>query len=303
MNKIAVLGSINMDFKVRVNEFPKPGQTISVTDLSQSVGGKGANQSVTVAKLGNKVNMFGALGDGYFSEKLRKELWGVGVDISEVEVKPTQSGLAFVLVDNNGENKILVVGGANQELRKSYINKIVPKLKKFEILLLQLEIPVPVIRFLLEKLDAPKPKVILDPAPAKPLDKLDFQMKKIDLWTPNETELNALLPNEVDGKIEAFMKKGAKRVIMTRAEYGAEYVDPKKRFTIDSYNVNDIDSTAAGDAFNGALAVALSRGYDYEQALRFANAAGALATTKKGAKPSLPTEKEVKELIEKNKKI
>lgn len=301
---IAVLGSINMDLVAQVREFPQPGETIHGFDFNQLPGGKGANQSVAVAKLGGDVGLYGLLGDDLFAETLEDRLMESGVGMSAVERKNTSSGLALIMVDREGENEIVVVGGANRKLNEDYIDKYINQMERADVLLLQLEIPISTVRYLLNKLSSSRPAVILDPAPAREISELNFPLDKVDFWTPNETELDILVSKKTasteDEKIDHLLGKGVNKVIVTRSAEGVRYADGKRRLTVSGFGVDSIDTTAAGDAFNGALGVALAKDYDCGRALQFASAAGALATTEKGAQPSMPTGSEVTTFLEEN---
>jgi len=298
-DEIAVFGSINMDLVLNLEDFPQPGQTIKASNFDKSPGGKGANQAVAAAGLGGEVSMYGALGDDNDGDVLRESLKNSGVKTGNIAKRSSSSGLAFVLVDKNGENEIVIVSGANGTVRSKYAENVFEPISKSKILLLQLETPLTGIKKLLNLLpDQDWPKVILDPAPATPLDKIPLQ--KIDILTPNEEELMTIASNTAtDAAIKTILSTET-TIILKRGEDGAEYIAPGSRFHVPAYDVKVEDTTGAGDAFNGALAVALSNDYETEDAIKFASAAGAIATKDNGAQSSIPTLDSVKKLMRKS---
>lgn len=297
MTDIAVFGSINMDLVLDLEDFPQPGQTIKATDFEQLPGGKGANQSVAASRLGGEVSMYGLLGNDHYAEILKNCLEKAGVSTASVERRKTSSGLAIVLVNNLGENEIIIEAGANKLVGKTYARKVSESIARSNFLLLQLETPLEGIEKLLELLpESERPRVILDPAPAVPLDFIP--LNKVDILTPNEIELDTIAGNRSAQDAVREILDTRTSIILKKGEEGAEFFSPNCQFHVPSFNVKTVDTTGAGDTFNGALSVALAKGYAMKNAIRFANAAGAYATQKPGAQPSIPSLDRVKKLIQ-----
>ncbi|MCK5584434.1 ribokinase [Candidatus Bipolaricaulota bacterium] len=285
---IAVLGSINMDVVVRVPRFPGPGETRIGTDVAYFSGGKGANQAVAAARLGAEVRFFGKVGEDGFGDRLLVELRGNKVNVGVVEREhDCASGLASIWVNAEGENAIALAAGANGRVDGEYLDRYFDEISRADFLLLQLEIPIETIAALLKRLPEDGPTVILDPAPAQDLSLL--ALERIDILTPNEHELQLISGmDSVDGGAFQLLDRGVKNVICTLGEKGAVWFSHDG--TMAHYSapeVEVVDTTAAGDAFNGALAWALQTN-PLEDAIARAVIAGALATTKHGAQASLP---------------
>lgn len=296
MSEIAVLGSVNMDLIIDVEAFPNPGQTVKASDFQQLPGGKGANQAVAAAKLGGDVSMYGLIGEDNYAKKLRCSLLNAGVNTAGIQSRAGPSGFAIVSVNEQGENEIVIVPGANGLIDRHYTQSIVKDVSSAKILLLQLEIPLNSIKGILEQLPEDSPKVILDPAPAVPME--DLPLDKVDLLTPNENELKVLSNGlKTDKLIDQILHIGLEALILKKGEKGSEYISCEARYSVPPFNVSSIDTTGAGDTFNGALAVALAKNMDMFEALKFANTAGACATLKRGAQPSIPTLQKVKEFV------
>lgn len=289
---IAVLGSINMDLMVRVPRFPQPGETISGTDAKSYSGGKGANQAVAAARLGSEVLLFGKVGDDVFGDRLLAELRDNHVDVGAVErVSNCASGMASIWVNEQGGNAIVVAAGANGYVDRDYLPRYLTVLHRANTLLLQLEIPIETVGELLRQLSSTtRPTVILDPAPAQDLSHLP--LARIDILTPNEHELREISGKEsVEEGAFQLLDRGAHNVICTLGEDGAIWFSSDGTMAhFSSPKVDVVDTTAAGDAFNGALAWAL-QSHSLEDAIGHAVVAGALATTRLGAQASLPTQK------------
>lgn len=283
-----------MDWVIPVNHIPKEGETILAESQIEIPGGKGANQAFAAKRLGGSVTMLGMVGGDTIGEKLISNLALEKIDITRIEkIKQVNSGLAIIYVSNCGANSIVVLPGANSRVDKNYINKNIDVLKDSDIIMLQMEIPEETVYYIIEKAHEMNKIVILNPAPAPEYLKNELY-DKIDFLTPNETELEKLtgiLVNDFDGAIKAskmLLSKGIKNIIATLGENGALLVNKDKCVTFRAEKVKAVDTTAAGDCFNGAFAVALSEGYSLEQAIQFANKAASISVTRKGAQPSIP---------------
>ncbi|MCK5246368.1 ribokinase [Candidatus Bipolaricaulota bacterium] len=290
---IAVLGSINMDVVVRVPRFPGSGETLTGTDVAYYSGGKGANQAVAADRLGAEVRFFGKVGDDAFGDHLLSELRGNEVNVNGVEREPNcASGLASIWVNDEGENAIAFTTGANGRVDVDYLGPHFDEISRADILLLQLEIPIETITALLKRLPTDGPTVILDPAPAQDLSLLPLE--RVDILTPNEHELRLVSGiDSVEGGAFQLLDRGVKNVICTLGKKGAIWFSGDGTMAhFSAPEVEVIDATAAGDAFNGALAWALQTN-PLEVAIARAVIAGALATTKHGAQASLPVLQEL----------
>ena len=300
-NKILVIGSINMDLVVKVERMPKAGDTVLGTDVENFAGGKGANQAVAAAKAGGSVSMMAKLGNDAYGKELLLDLEDVGIDTGLVETEIGSSGIAFITIDAKGENMIVVSSGANRKITIQDLGKI--NFSEYKFLVLQLEIPINVVKKSLEIAKANNLKTILNVAPAQILD--DEIIKNTDFLILNEGEAALLANKDVFDKetaiaaAKSLIVDGAKSVIVTLGADGLIWQSPESSGSLDAHKVNVVDTTAAGDCFCGALAVALSENKSLKQALEFANAAAALATTKKGAQPSLPSRAEIEKFLAK----
>ena len=286
-----------MDLVTEVPHLPQPGETVLGRRFNRYPGGKGANQAVGAARLGAPTAMFGKVGTDSLADELLDKLAENGIDISRVEREIScSSGIASILVSEKGENVIACVPGANGRVDVSYVDDLLPVIVQAKVLLLQLEIPLATIDYLLRQLPVEGPMVILDPAPAQDLSSLFLE--RIDILTPNSGELLAMTGEDrVEVAAHRFLDRGVKRVICKCGAQGSYVIYHEHSYHSSPFQIDAIDTTAAGDAFNGALAVALAEGQSLREAVRWANAAGALAATKKGAQPSLPTRAEVDRLV------
>jgi ribokinase len=300
--KIVVIGSVNMDMSIRTSNIPKPGETIIGNNFIQSQGGKGANQAVAAARLGAEVTLVARLGKDSFGQEAFDTFKKEGINTKYIfwdEQTPT--GVALIMIDKEGEDIICVSPGANEKLSPEDILKAEEAIKSADCVLLQLEIPLKTVEFAIRIASTYHVRVVLNPAPMTELPKSMLEM--VDVLTPNETEAIALTDNlkiqpcELWNKIKK--KYGVKYVIVTMGKEGA-YTSGVRSPNIPGFSVESLDATGAGDAFNGGLAVALARGDPLEDAVRYANAVGALATTHFGAQSSLPTALEVDEFLKKN---
>jgi ribokinase len=294
---IVVVGSINLDTVLRVPRWPRTGETVEASGRTSHPGGKGANQAVAAARLGAEVSLVGAVGDDAEGRLLLQGLTADGVVTAQVRVvSEARTGAASIWVDDGGANAIVLSPGANSAMSEQDVDRCLPMLRRAEILLLQLEIPLATVAYLLDRLPRRLPRVLLDPAPAQPLERLP--LPRVDLLTPNRHELEHLAgPRTIEEAATSLLKAGVKGVICTRGAEGLTVWSKGKRRSLPAFAVDAVDETAAGDAFNGALAVALAQGQALDDALRWASAAGALTATRPGAQPSLPTRAELERFL------
>ena len=296
MKNICVIGSLNIDLVVNVETMPKPGQTILGGNFKEVPGGKGANQAVAMARLEGNVSMIGKVGNDGFGKALIEALNNDNVNTDYVHMADCSTGVAFITVDKNAQNAIVVAPGANFELTKNDIDKNIDCIKNSDIVVIQLETPLETVKYALQIAKDLNKYTILNPAPAVKLD--DEIIKNVDLLTPNETELEIIseikIENEDDINKAAskMIEKGIKELIVTLGSKGSLYINEEKSFFKSAYKVEAVDTTAAGDSFTGALAVALSNNKTMEEAMDFASKVGALSVMKEGAQSSLPTLKD-----------
>ena len=300
MAKILVVGSINMDLVVRVPHAPSPGETVLGGDFTTFPGGKGANQAVAAARMGGEVTMVGRVGNDDFGNTLIHGLLENKVKTTRVtKDSSAPSGIAMIAVADDGENMIVVASGANMNISIEDVNKASELMREADLLLLQLETPVEVVSAAVELAKAHEVPVVLNPAPAQPL--AESLLANIDVITPNQNEL-AVLSGEAtlaDG-IQKLLGWGVKNLVVTLGANGARVVTEGIDQHLPAYEVTAVDTTASGDAFNGALAVSLAEGKTLLEAVNDGMAAGALAATKRGAQPSLPTREAVIEFLAAN---
>ena len=298
MKRILVIGSSNTDMVIKTEKLPSPGETVLGGTFFMNPGGKGANQAVAAARLGGKVTFVTKVGNDLFGNQTIGVLKKEGIDTRNVvKDKDLPSGVALITVNVSGENNIVVAPGSNGNLLAEDIpaNHFAPG--SFKILLLQLEIPIMTVEYAALTAAENGIKVILNPAPAQKLH--DYLLKHTWLITPDETEAGILtgikVHNELsaDNAATAFQKKGVKNVIITMGEKGAYVKSEEFTGMIPGIKVNAVDTTAAGDVFNGALAVALAEGAGMKDAVVFANKAAAISVTRLGAQASTPYRNEI----------
>jgi ribokinase len=301
------VGSLNADLVLQAPRLPRLGETLTTGDLLVLCGGKGANQAYAAAKLGGSVSMIGAVGSDAFGPMLRQNLESAGVDCSGVTTSPRATGVAAITVMPGGENTILVSPGANHDLPVERVTALLlESLEAAGLLLCQLEIPMEVIVAALGVARARGAQSMLDPAPAQALDPQVLAL--IDILTPNQTEIALLLgkpeqePASVADAIEAanqLRRLGAHTVVVKLGRLGAVWVSARETIVAPGFAVDAVDSTAAGDTFNAALAVALAgeRRGGIAEALEFANAAAAISVTRVGAQSSCPGHEDVAQLL------
>jgi ribokinase len=305
--RIVVVGSLNADFVFTTQRFPAPGETVNGKDFAVFAGGKGANQAYAAARLGGQVAMIGQVGKDAQAGWLKQNLAAAGVDVAGVLTDPAvSSGVAFIGIDGSGQNRIVVVSGSNGTLTPDRLEKNAALLAGASLVLLQLEIPLETVAAAARRAKEAGATVILDPAPAQPLP-ADL-LRCVDYLTPNETELAALTGATTDGplsRVEAaerarlLRQLGAGKVIVKMGAAGALLVGETAEHFWPAFPVIALDSTAAGDAFNGAFAVSLAEGTPEVAAGRFAAAAAACSVARRGAQSSMPTQDEVEALLQK----
>jgi ribokinase len=302
---IVVVGSVNLDLVCTGQRIPAPGETVQGDSFQTFHGGKGANQAVAVARLGYPVKMIARVGDDEFGGRLRDGLRAAGVNDREVRIaRGVSSGVALISVDAKGQNSIVVVPGANSMLLPGDVEKALPLLRSAGMVLTQLEIPMETVECLCELAYRHQIPIMLDPAPARPLSART--LNHVAWLTPNETETSTLLgiaPSRLNLSTIAecarvLHGKGASNVVIKLGARGAYVSGPGETGKlVRSFKVPVVDSTAAGDAFNAGLAVALLRGMRPAEAARYAAAAGAVSVTRAGAQPAMPTAADVDQLL------
>lgn len=296
--RVTVIGSANLDFTVAVERLPRPGETVSEGELLIAHGGKGANQAVAARRLGAEVRLIASLGRDAMGDRIAARLAEDGIPPEGlVRTDRAATGVALIVVDRQGRNQIAVAPGANRALAVAEIASRAEAIGWADVLLLQLETPLPIVRWALENARRLGKTTILNPAPARPLP--DDLLALVDLLTPNESEAALLTGVPVRGlegaetAARALLARGVRTVCVTLGAEGALLVEGARRLHAPAFSVQAVDTTAAGDAFNGALAAALAAGEALEDALELARAAAALACTRRGAQESLPGREEV----------
>ncbi|HYP08923.1 MAG TPA: ribokinase [Bryobacteraceae bacterium] len=299
---IVILGSLNMDFVVRTDHLPVAGETVLGRGFQMIPGGKGANQACAAGRLssGALVRMVGRVGYDVFADHLKASLAAAGVDVSAVTaVRSEPTGVAFIGVDAAGQNSIIVASGANAAFPPVDVEGSRDSYRNCAFALFQLETPLPTVAAALRLAKRQGASTILDPAPAQPLP-ADL-LSDVDILTPNESEACSLVGRsaariglaEAPALARSVLRMGPKAVILKVGENGCLYVDSSTEVHAPGFRVEARDTTAAGDTFNAALAVALTEGRELRDALRFANAAAAISVTRIGAQSSAPTRAEV----------
>jgi ribokinase len=303
---IAVAGSLNMDFVVETERLPSPGETVLGRNFATLPGGKGANQACAAGKLaaGMPVRMLGRVGYDLFADQLRASLAAAGVDVSGVQgTQGVPTGVAIIEVDQAGQNSIVVASGANHAVTAQDCANMKAAFAASRWALFQLELPLAAVRSAMEVARAAGAKTMLDPAPV--LTGARELLPLADIVAPNESEALALLgktgskvtATEAREVAEAIRKAGAAAVVVKLGEAGCVFTDGARTILSPGFRVTAVDTTAAGDTFAGALAVALSEGKAMPDALRFANAAAALSVTRRGAQASVPARAEVERFL------
>ena len=301
---ILVVGSINIDMVMRTPRMPAPGETLRGKGFSTSPGGKGANQAVAVARLGGHCHMLGRVGDDHFGKMLVDGMRTEDIDCKDVMVTEGEAtGAAIILVDACGENSIVLSGGANLCVTPDDIFGREELFEHADVLLLQLELPLPTVRAAIDVARRHRCRIILDPAPAPA--RMPEELLQVDIISPNAVEAEHItgkraVEDRVDKQVASeLIERGALAAVLKLGSRGSLVVSSDGEIArIPAYRVDIVDTTGAGDAFTGALAVAAARGESLADAAKFANAAGSLTCTKLGAQTAIPTFDEVRMLME-----
>ncbi len=291
---ITVIGSINMDIAIQTDIFPKQGETV-LGDLFTTIpGGKGANQAVAAARLGSKVQMIGAVGKDSFGEELYTNLKKENILVDNIVKTDSSTGIANILLHDQ-DNRIIVVPGANFDVTKEVVEVNIESIKKSKLVMLQLEIPVETIEYILEVCQGLEIPVLLNPAPAANFKR--EWIEKVTYLTPNETECEVMF----GANYETVLKQHPNKIIVTLGGDGAAYYDGSQIVRIAGFKTTAIDTTGAGDTFNGAFAHAITTGSSIDDAVHFANIAASLSVEKFGAQGGMPSRNEVTARLEKTK--
>lgn len=302
MKKLLILGSINQDYTLKINVFPKPGETIDAKNYQLLSGGKGANQAVAAGRCGAAVKFIAAVGEDAAGHKILQQLEHDNVNTEAIAIfKGEQTGIAIVLIDAKGENSIVIYPRANARLIPDHVAKYKNLIAESSALLMQLEIPLETVLATAKLAKQLNKRIIINPAPAKKLS--DELLKLIDVITPNQTEAEILtgIPvlDEQDSQKAADIlhKKGIPTVIITLGDLGVWFSKQGKGKRLAAYSVAAIDTVAAGDTFNGAFVAHWLEGNDVEQSVNFASAAAAISVTRSGAQSSIPWRDEIDEFL------
>jgi ribokinase len=299
-SRVVVIGSLVFDFVARASRLPRKGETVLGEQFGMFPGGKGANQAVQAGRLGAEVYMVGRVGDDFLADRLLASLTESGVATEFVQRdRSAKTASCCIHVDQHGNNAIIIVPEANLVCSHEDVERAAEVLRSADVVLCQLEIPIQTVAYALALASQNRVLTILNPAPAQEVP--PSLLSQVSILTPNETEAEFLtgfaLQTADDSwaasAAEKLLALGPQTVIITQGEHGAYLATPSGQRMIPAYPVAVLDTTAAGDAFNGALAVALAEGKEFEEAVAFANAAGALATTRAGAQPSLAWRDEI----------
>ena len=306
MKKALVIGSLNMDMTVKVEELPKLGETIFGDDFYESCGGKGANQAVAISKLGMETEMIGMVGKDSQGEKLIQNLNKYGIKSDNIIKSDDLTGRAIITVDKKGDNNIIVIPGSNFKITKEHIQKKQDVIASSDVVILQNEIPFDTVEFSLLKAKELGKITIFNPAPARQLSEKIF--KNTDYLILNETEMEEIFGIGINDKVyigRIFHKKkecGIRDIILTLGDNGSVLFsedDNIKKY--DAYEVKAVDTTAAGDSFIGAFTMKICETGDADKAIKYATAVSAIVVTRQGAQDSIPTREEIEKFIEENK--
>lgn len=300
---LTILGSINADHVISVPYFAKPGETLTGKNYQIAYGGKGANQAVAAARLGAKVAFISCIGSDSIGETMKNAFAQEGIDTTYINTVPQEmTGMAFIQVAQSGENSIVLASGANAHLGEIVVRQSEAQIAQSDCLLMQLETPLSGVELAAQIAKKNGVKVVLNPAPAQILS--DELLSLIDIITPNETEaeiLTGVTVTDEQSAVEAAQvlhKKGIDCVMITLGEKGVFVSQNGETRIINGFCVKAVDTTAAGDTFNGGFVTALLEGQSFENAVRFGQAAAAISVTKKGAQSSIPTRQETLDFLE-----
>ncbi len=302
---VVVFGSINMDLVARTPRLPAPAETIMGREFFTAPGGKGANQAVAVARLNCDTKMVGRVGSDAFGPELRQNLAQAGVDTTPILTdSETSSGVAIIAVDDSAQNNIIIIPGANGRVNHTDVDRLGQYLENTTLLLLQLEVPLMAVQAAATLARQKNVTVILDPAPARDLPSTLYPL--IDVITPNEVEAAQLVGFPVKTKedglkaAQTLLERGVKTAIVKMGALGVVYATATETGFLPAFTIKAVDTTAAGDAFNGGLAAALVQGLPLPEAVRWGAAAGALSATKTGAQPSMAAKAEFDAFLQGN---
>lgn len=295
--KIAIVGSANTDMVIKVDRIPAPGETVIGREFVMAAGGKGANQAVAAARLGAAVTFVARLGSDSFGDQAIAGYAQEGIDTTWIVRDPeAASGVALIFVDRAGENSIAVASGANARLTPQDVERAGKAIASADVLLLQLEVPLSAVSRALELASDAGVRVILNPAPAREIPA--SLLSQVSIATPNEHEIKVVVGDgDRADAVARMLEAGTQTVLVTLGSEGVLWAERNRHERVPAFRVQAVDTTAAGDAFNGALAYALARGLAMSEAIRYASAAAAIAVTRMGAQPSLPRRAEVDALL------
>ena len=298
MSKILVIGSSNTDLIAKVERFPVAGETITGKFFMQAMGGKGANQALAAYRSGGDVRFVTCLGNDANGKDALQYYAAEGLDVSlALKVEDAPTGTAMILVNDEGENVIVITPGANHKLTPAYISTLSTEISKASMIMLQMEIPFDTVRKVCELANEYKVPVLLNVAPAKKID--EALIRLVEIVVVNETEIETICDKQIDSVgeeavIDMLLAMGARTVILTLGKKGCIVKSKTLCEHVAAFEVNTIDSTAAGDTFCGALVAQLSKGVDIVEATWFATAAAAICVTRIGAQPSIPKENDIR---------
>ena len=286
-----------MDYSIKTSKMPNVGETVLGKEYTLNPGGKGANCAYALGRLGADITMLGMVGLDENGKILKNNLKEVNVNDKNIKEINDSTGVAFVTVDEDGDNSIIVISGANSKVDKSFIDENIALIKDSDIIVMQLEIPIDTVLYVSKLAKEYGKTVILDPAPAR--NDLPLELyKNIDIIKPNETEVLTLTDKDDIGNASLdLIEKGCKNVIVTLGSEGSLLVTKDGMTKYDAEKVDVVDTTAAGDTFTGALAFALSNDKELDEAIKFSNKVSSIVVTRKGAQESIPSYEEVKELL------
>lgn len=297
-NLILVIGSSNVDMMMTMSRLPRPGETITDADYMQTFGGKGANQAVAAARAGGNVVFVNCVGDDMFAPIMVEQFRRDGINVEYIFWETgIASGTALGMIEQGGQNYLSVAPGANYRLTPAYIDRVRPVIEQAAYLLLQYEIPVETLKYLLDLAHQLEKSVIWNFAPAREFDR--SYLGKASILVVNETEAELLCGLAIAGDAQAaeaagaLLAMGPRAVIITRGVHGSYLASDAVRTMIPAFRVEAVDAVAAGDVYCGCLAVALTEGKSLSEAVSFATAASAISVTRPGAQPSIPTRAEI----------